>query len=262
MNNVNKTLYIPLYGKSYVSKKGIILQDKKAESIWESEDFTLKGKAKSKWLAYYMGMRSAVFDNWLTQQIVNTPNAVILHIGCGLDSRCCRVSFPVQSWYDIDFPEVITERKRFFQETVHYHMLGTDARRTTFLTSIPHYDCAIIVMEGISMYMQPDELQILLNTLSSHFTHVKLLIDCYTDFAAKASRYKNPINEVGVTEVYGIDNPQILTKNTGLHFVRKHTMTPDCMLQQLTKTEQFIFNIFYSGKIADKMYRLYEYADK
>ena len=29
MNNVNKTLYIPLYGKAYVSRKGIILNDKK-----------------------------------------------------------------------------------------------------------------------------------------------------------------------------------------------------------------------------------------
>ena len=37
MNNVNKTLYIPLYGKAYVSKKGIILSDKKAEQIWEAE---------------------------------------------------------------------------------------------------------------------------------------------------------------------------------------------------------------------------------
>lgn len=32
MDNVNKTLYIPLYGKAYVSKKGIILQDKKADT--------------------------------------------------------------------------------------------------------------------------------------------------------------------------------------------------------------------------------------
>ena len=68
MNNVNKTLYIPLYGKSYVSRKGIILSDKKAEEIWENEGFELKGKSKSKWLAYYMGMRSAVFDIWLRKK--------------------------------------------------------------------------------------------------------------------------------------------------------------------------------------------------
>ena len=34
MNNVNKTLYIPLYGKAYVSRQGILLHDPKAEAIW------------------------------------------------------------------------------------------------------------------------------------------------------------------------------------------------------------------------------------
>ena len=39
MNEVNKTLYIPLYGKSKVSKQGIILNDPSAERIWEEEAF-------------------------------------------------------------------------------------------------------------------------------------------------------------------------------------------------------------------------------
>lgn len=39
MNEVNKTLYIPLYGKSKVSKQGIILNDPFAEEIWEKESF-------------------------------------------------------------------------------------------------------------------------------------------------------------------------------------------------------------------------------
>ena len=259
MNNVNKTLYIPLYGKSYVSKKGIILHDPKAESIWAAEGFELKAKSKSKWLAYYMGMRSAVFDNWLAEQLSQMTDATVLHIGCGLDSRCLRIKTPVQAWYDIDFPEVITERKRFYQVTDTYHMIGTDVRNSFFLTSIPYSPNAVIVMEGISMYMQRYELKNLLEQLTSHFTHVKILLDCYTDFAAKASKYKNPINEVGVTEVVGIDDPLVLTDNTGLSFVRKHTMTPLALIHQLDKTEQFIFKSLYAGKIADKMYRLYEY---
>ena len=67
MNNVNKTLYIPLYGKAYVSERGLFLKDLQAEHIWKAEGFALKGKAKSKWLAYNMGMRSAVFDRWLEE---------------------------------------------------------------------------------------------------------------------------------------------------------------------------------------------------
>ena len=37
MNEVNKTLYIPLYGKSKVSQQGIILNDPSAEIIWKEE---------------------------------------------------------------------------------------------------------------------------------------------------------------------------------------------------------------------------------
>ena len=33
MDNVNRTLYIPLYGKALVSRRGILLEDAKAEAI-------------------------------------------------------------------------------------------------------------------------------------------------------------------------------------------------------------------------------------
>ena len=108
-SSVNKTLYIPLYGKSFVSKKGLFLQDKKAEEIWEKEGFTLNGKAKSKWLAYYMGIRSAVFDEWVKEQTALLKDAVILHVGCGMDSRVLRVGDNAHKWYDIDFLQVIQD---------------------------------------------------------------------------------------------------------------------------------------------------------
>ena len=41
MDGVNRTLYIPLYGKAYVSRKGLFLDDAKAEEIWEKEGFEL-----------------------------------------------------------------------------------------------------------------------------------------------------------------------------------------------------------------------------
>ena len=80
MNNVNKTLYIPLYGKAYVSKKGIILNDPTAVEIWNKEGFSLKGKSKSKWLAYYMAMRSRVIDDFVNEQIEKNPEAVVFSV--------------------------------------------------------------------------------------------------------------------------------------------------------------------------------------
>ena len=42
MDSVNKTLYIPLYGKALVSREGLFLHDPKAEEIWTKEGFPLK----------------------------------------------------------------------------------------------------------------------------------------------------------------------------------------------------------------------------
>ena len=257
MDHVNKTLYIPLYGKSYVSQKGIILHDPKAEEIWAAEGLTLKGKSKSKWLAYYMGMRAAVFDRWLNAQMDEDPSAVVLHIGCGMDSRIGRVGTQEHLWFDIDFPDVITERKRYYQETESYKMRSADVRSADWLADIPAGN-AIIVMEGISMYLRPEEWKQTLGQIAAHFEKVSLLVDCYTEFAAKASKVRNPINDVGVTQVYGMDDPKSVEGN-GVAFVCEHEMTPAELVNELHGMEKKIFEMLYAGSIAKKMYRLYEY---
>ncbi len=258
MNGVNKTLYIPLYGKAYVSKKGLFLSDKKAEEIWEAQGFALKGKSKSKWLAYYMGIRSAVFDNWVMQQIADAKEAVIIHIGCGMDSRALRVGTANHKWYDVDFAEVIEERKRYYCQTADYQMIAGDVRDCSWLTSIPEKKLAIVVMEGVSMYLTSKEVSELTASLCAHFEQVSLLMDCYTVLAAKMSKYKNPINDVGVTKVYGIDAPEQLESDNFV-FVKEHSMTPQKYIDELNGIEKHIFGKLYAGSLSKKLYRLFEY---
>lgn len=259
MNSVNKTLYIPLYGKALVSKKRIIIQDKKAEEIWENEKFPLKGKSKSKWLAYYMGMRSAVFDKWLIDKRNEYSDCIILHLGCGLDSRIERVGTAFEQWYDVDFQAVIDERKRYYKETDSYHMLSADIKDGAFVQALPKAQRAIVVLEGISMYLKNDELKQTLASLNEHFLHLSVLVDCYTPFAAKMSKIKNPINDVGVSKVFGIENPKILEENTGLTFVKEHEITPQYLINELHGLEKFIFKLVYAGNMSKKLYKLYEF---
>ena len=261
MNGVNKTLYIPLYGKSYVSRKGIILNDKKAEEIWAAEGFALKGKSRSKWLAYYMGIRAAVFDEWVTEQMTAEPEAVVLHIGCGMDSRVLRVGTMGHRWYDVDFPEVIGERKRYFAESADYRMLAADVRDPQWLAGIPERKSAIVLMEGVSMYLTGEERRELTASLCGHFGRVSLLMDCYTEMAAKMSKYRNPINEVGVTEVYGMDDPK-LCQHDDFVFVKEHPMTPQKYIDELIGAEKWIFEKLYAGNFSKKLYRLFEYRKR
>ena len=109
------------------------------------------------------------------------------------------------------------------------------------------------------MYLQPEELKTVLQNISTHFQQADLLMDCYTAFAAKASKHKNPINDVGVTEVYGLDDPKVLEENTGMTYVQEHDMTPADFINELDGTEKLIFRKLYGGNISKKLYRLYEY---
>ena len=235
-----------------------MLDDKKAEEIWAAEGFSLKGKSKSKWLAYYMAMRSAVFDNWLRQQLANTKEAVVIHIGCGMDSRVLRVGAKNYKWYDVDFSEVIEERKQYYCESADYHMIAGDVRDGNWMTSIPERKSAIVVLEGVSMYLTSKELYELTTRLCAHFKQIAFLMDCYTVLAAKMSKYKNPINDVGVTQVYGIDNPELL-EHGAFAFVKEHIMTPQDFIDELGGVEKRIFKKLYAGNFSKMLYRLYEY---
>lgn len=258
MDSVNKTLYIPLYGKSYVSKKGIILKDKKAEEIWEKEQFKLKGKSKSKWLSYYMGIRASVFDEWMEEQMTKYPEAVVIHIGCGMDSRVIRVGTNNHYWFDIDFPDVIAERRKYYNENEYYKMINGDVRESNWLNKIPNNKHAIVVLEGVSMYLTNLELKKLISNIGNHFETVNLLIDCYSSFAAKMSKYRNPVNEVGVAQVFGLDDPKLVVDSNVL-FKKEHEMTPAKYIEELEGLEKLIFRKLYAGNLSKKLYKLYEF---
>ena len=205
-----------------------------------------------------MGIRSAVFDEWLKGKMREQPDAVIVHIGCGLDSRVIRVGTNNHSWYDVDFPEVITERRRYFTENEEYKMISADVRSGDWLKEIKNTSSAIVVMEGVSMYLTAEESETLAESLCACFKNISLLADFYTVLAAKMSKYRNPVNEVGVTRVYGTDNPAIFEKD-GLRFVKELEMTPGKYIDELQGIEKKVFEKLYAGGLSRKLYRLYEY---
>ncbi|MGN0160624.1 MAG: class I SAM-dependent methyltransferase [Lachnospiraceae bacterium] len=258
MNEVNKTLYIPLYGKAKVSKKGIILNDPQAEKIWEAEAFPIRGKSKSKWLTYNMAMRARIFDDWTKEQLRQNKDALVLHIGCGLDSRCLRVKEGYNGWIDGDFPEVINLRKKYYEENERYHMINFDASDPAYVDSLPDNAQAIVILEGISMYLQNEQIHNLFKALEKKYSSLHILMDVYTEFGAKASKYKNPINDVGVTKVWGIDDIQSVLSDTNIKCKAEYSFTPDYLVNELSSFERVFFRIMFAESLYKKIYRLYE----
>ena len=258
MDEVNKTLFIPLYGKAQVSKQNIILDDPAAEKIWVAEGFPIQGKSASKWLAYNMAMRARVFDDWTDDMLIRHPDALVLHVGCGLDSRCLRVKQPYARWIDCDFPDVIAVRKKYYEETENYRMAALDASDPEQVKALPDAEAAIVVLEGISMYLTRDELHGFFRTLEEKYSELHVLVDVYTEFGAKASKYKNPVNDVGVTTLYGIDDIQDVLTGLRLRCKAEHSFTPARLVNELKPVDRVFFKMMFTGRSYGKIYRLYE----
>ena len=258
MDEVNKTLYIPLYGKACVSKQNMILKDPMAEKIWESQGFQLGRKSKSKWLCYNMAMRARIFDDWVDTMLKEHKDALVVHVGCGLDGRCKRVRTPYREWYDCDFPDVISIRKKYYEETEKYHMIALNAAEAGQVKDLPDSDTVIVILEGISMYLANDQVRDFCLALQDKYEHVHVLMDVYTVFGAKASKYKNPINEVGGALVYGIDDIEKLLSGLKIGLKQEHSMTPARLVDELKPGERRLFRLLFTGKAYRKIYRLYE----
>ena len=258
MNEVNRTLFIPLYGKAQVSRQHIILNDPVAERIWEAEGFPIRGKSGSKWLAFNMAMRARVFDDWAEAMLKQDDAALVLHIGCGLDSRCMRIKQPYARWIDCDLPEVISVRRQYYPETDSCHMTALDACDPEQIAKLPDSDKAIVLLEGLSMYLTNDQLHDFLQALQEKYAGLHILMDVYTVFGAKASKYKNPVNDVGVTTLYGVDNIEDLVRDLDLQVKAEHTMTPAYLVEELKPADKAFFKLMFTGRIYRKIYRLFE----
>lgn len=138
-------------------------------------------------------------------------------------------------------------------------MLLGDVSSLEWLSGI-HFDgTAVIIMEGVSMYLTPNALKSLFAALERHFLGIHLLMDVYTQFGVRMSKIKNSIKEAGVTQTYGMDVPEMPLDTCEFRYIREHSMTPPNLVNELQGLEQFVFGKLYEGSFARKIYRLYEY---
>lgn len=258
LTNESKTLFIPLLGKAIMSKNNLFLHDPKAEEIVSNIDYDFKSLKQSKWLSMYISVRAMIIDDLCNEYIKTHKNTVIIHLGCGLDSRCLRVNQNFLCWYDIDYESVINMRKKFYTQDKKHKMIGSSVLEYSWLDQINHLDNVLIVAEGLTMYLSKEEIKSLIAHINEKFGDAHLLFDAYSKNGIRGSKIKNPVNQMNAKIKYGFANPdEFLTLNSKLEYVATHLIKKDDNnLHGLTK---FIFNNLFCGKISQSLYKIYEF---
>lgn len=261
LNNESKTLFIPLLGKAEMSKNNLFLNDPKAEEIVSKVDFDFISLKQSKWLSMFLSLRALIIDEVCNKYILKHPDVTIIHLGCGLDSRCIRVNQEFNCWYDVDYENVIEIRKNFYNNGSKYMMIGSSVLDFSWLDKINAKENILVVAEGLTMYLSEEEISNLLSKINEKFGNVHLLFDAYSKKGVKASKIKNPVKQMSAIVKYGIDKPEdFLSLNSNLEYLGTHLIKKN--ENNLHGVTKFIFNNLYCGKISQSIYKIYEFSLK
>jgi O-methyltransferase involved in polyketide biosynthesis len=108
------------------------------------------------------------------------------------------------------------------------------------------------------MYLSKQEIEELITQINNKLGDVHLLFDAYSKKGVKASKIKNPVNQMDAKIKYGIDDEnEFLSLNKNLEYIATHLIKKDDNnLHGLTK---LIFNNLYCGKISQSIYKIYEF---
>ena len=153
---------------------------------------------------------------------------------------------------------VITLRKKYYEESERYQMRVFDASDAKQVELLPDSNTVIVILEGISMYLSNEQVNGLFRALQEKYSNIHILMDVYTKFGAKASKYKNPVNDVGVVTLWEIDNVQDVLVNTEIKFIKEHSFTPANLVDELKAFDRAFFNMMFTGSFYGKVYRLLE----
>jgi O-methyltransferase involved in polyketide biosynthesis len=205
-----QTNLITLYARACHSKtKNPILNDPWAEkAISRIEHDFLKFKVGGS-DSLTFAVRARKFDSIVTQFLAENPKATVLYLGCGLDARVYRIN-PSENvkWFDIDFPDVIELRHRLFPERVGYKMIGSSLADLEWMENIPGDNPAIIIAEGVSMYLTEEIIKNLLNRIVDHFPVGRIAFDAHSHRVISwMTKNEKSLTGTNATFHWGIDKP-------------------------------------------------------
>ncbi|HUI89945.1 MAG TPA: class I SAM-dependent methyltransferase [Anaerolineales bacterium] len=180
LGDVQKTLFLPLWGRAVETKKEKpLLQDQTALEIIEKVDYDFAGITKNiteisqvAWI-----MRSIYIDEVIRDFLERHPKAAIVNIGCGMDTTFDRIDNGSLLWYDLDLPDVIELRRKFIQESERRKFIPASFLDEGWLKEIKIVDGIMFIAAGVFYYFEENEVKTFLKRLADVFPECEVFFD-------------------------------------------------------------------------------------
>ncbi|KAK0713676.1 S-adenosyl-L-methionine-dependent methyltransferase [Lasiosphaeria miniovina] len=179
-------------------------------------------------------LRANLFDLWTAEFLAANPDAdkTVLHLACGLDSRALRLqSHWAQRnvrWIDADVPDVVALRRQVvpFPDEGCYSLIELDVTSNDWLQRIPADRPTLVVMEGLIMYLTPEDAAGLLRGICDRFADRsgQIVCDVVGKTYLRIQAWNKAISRTGAVMTFGVDDAEELAAADSRLRVRDHVL--------------------------------------
>jgi O-methyltransferase involved in polyketide biosynthesis len=214
LTGTQQTALVTLYGKALESRRpNSILADREADKAVRRIDYDFSTLRMRRRDQKSTAVRSKAYDRWVTRFLDGHPECVVLHLGCGLDTRVYRVDPPFTvSWYDIDLPDVIRLREQLFPQRTGLHTIAASVTDPGLLDKIPGDKPVLLVAEGLTPYLRRADGVAMLRRIVEHFATGELIFDGCSPAGVWLTQRYPPVKASGAQLDWSIGDPREIEK--------------------------------------------------
>jgi O-methyltransferase involved in polyketide biosynthesis len=208
LEGVSETLLITLYSRARESgRPDAMLKDDKAVEMVSRIDCDFSRLRLQGHDEVALILRVKKFDSLVGAFLRRNPDAVVVHIGCGLDTRFDRVDNGSVEWFDLDLPDVMALRQKLIRgESERCHTLAASVFEPDWLGEISRFKPRpfMFLAEGVFPYFEEAQIKSLFLTLLNQFPGSELVCDAHTPFVIRMDNLQLAMSKVSARLHWGL----------------------------------------------------------
>lgn len=221
LKGVPETLLLPLRGRylETIRKNGFVNDPKSVEIIdsidhnFDSADMPWDGQM-------VISARTEILDEATTKFLDENPDSVVVNLGCGLDTRIERVDNERVLWYDLDLPECIELREKFFSENDRIKFIPKSVLDFSWIDHIEKGRKTLFIAEGLLIYFSEEDVKKIIFAIKDNFPDSQIIFEAYSKLIKKSWHKHKKIKSAFSMFKWGIHTGKSMEKwDKGIKFI-------------------------------------------
>ena len=259
LDKEKETLLVPLVCSAQESERADpIIRDPEAVRLVERIGYDYAALKIPESTRITLCIRAQQLDRYTRTFLEEYPSGTVIHLGCGLDTRYFRLDNGTVTWYDLDYPDVIALRRKFYDETDRYHLILSSVTDLRWMDAVSNRNGPFLILaEGLFMYLHDEDVKALVIGLQSAFPQSLLVFDCFSAQAVRRMAGHPSIRKTGAEIFWGIDNASEIEQwHEGITLLEEWYFTQSDEVRKLNAVYRALFAAAGLFSTAKKAHRI------